>query len=66
MLMELNEYGLKKDVLSAFANCLRMNSAVKFAKYIPPHIDSEESLIQTKEMIKQINNHLNMKTENAG
>ncbi len=66
MLMELNEYGLKKDVLSAFANCLRMNSAVKFAKYIPPHIESEESLIQTKEMIKQINNHLNMKTENAG
>ena len=66
ILMELNEYGLKKDVLSAFANCLRMNSAVKFAKYIPPHTDSEESLIQTKEMIKQINNHLNIKTENAG
>ncbi len=66
ILMELNEYGLKKDLVSAFANCLRMSNAVKFAKYIPPQIESEESLNQTKEMIKQINNHLNMKTENAG
>lgn len=66
MLMEINEYGLKKEKLSAFANSLRMSNAVKFAKYIPPHIDSEECLNQTKEMIKQINNSLNMKTENAG
>lgn len=66
ILMELNEYGLKKDMLSAFANCLRMNSAVKFAKYIPPHSESEECLHQTKEMIQEINNQLNRKIENAG
>lgn len=66
ILMELNGYDLKKDILSAFANCLRMSNAVKFAKYIPPRTESEESLSQTKEMIKQINNHLNTKTENAG
>ena len=64
ILMELNEYGLKKEMVSAFANSLRMNNAVKFAKYIPPYAESEESLIQTKEMIKQINNHLNMKAQN--
>ncbi len=45
---------------------LRMSSAVKFAKYIPPKNDSEECLSQTREMIKKINNHQNMKTENAG
>ncbi len=66
ILMELNEYGLKKDILSGFANCLRMSNAVKFAKYIPPQSESEECLLQTREMIKQINNHLNVKTENAG
>ena len=25
-----------KEQLAAFANCLRMSNAVKFAKYIPP------------------------------
>ncbi len=66
ILIELNGYDLKRDTLSAFANSLRMSSAVKFAKYIPPKNDSEECLSQTKEMIKQINNQLNLKTENAG
>ena len=66
ILMEINEYGLKKEQLSAFANSLRMSNAVKFAKYIPPHTESEKCLNQTKEMIKQINNNLIMTTENAG
>lgn len=66
ILMELNEYGIKKEILAGFANCLRMSNAVKFAKYIPPNNESEDCLVQTREMIKQINNRLNMKTENAG
>ena len=66
ILMDLSEYGLKKDVLTRFANCLRMSNAVKFAKYIPPQNDSEDCLTQVREMIKEVNNHLNIKTENAG
>ena len=66
VLMELNGYGLKKEKLSAFANCLRMSNAVKFAKYVPPVSESEECLQQTRDVIKEINNQLNMKTENAG
>ena len=66
ILMDLNEYRLKKDVLARFANCLRMSNAVKFAKYIPPQNDSENCLTQVREMIKEVNNHLNIKTENAG
>ncbi len=62
MLMELDEYGLQKEQLFTFANCLRMSSAVKFAKYIPPQGESEKCLLQTKDMITGINN-LNKKTE---
>ena len=51
ILMELDEYGLQKEQLFAFANCLRMSNAVKFAKYIPPQNESEKCLKQTKEMI---------------
>ena len=66
ILMELSAYGLEKDKLSPFANCLRMSNAVKFAKYVPPINESEECLRQTRDVIKEINNRLNMKTENAG
>ncbi len=65
ILMELSGYGLDKENISAFANCLRMGNAVKFAKYIPPQNESEKSLLQTKEVIKIINTHLNTKTESA-
>jgi hypothetical protein len=63
ILMELDEYGAAKEQLFAFANCLRMSSAVKFAKYIPPQNESEKCLEQTKEMITEINTNLNKKTE---
>lgn len=66
ILMELNGYGLEKEKLSAFANCLRMSNAVKFAKFIPPASESEECLRQTRDVIKEINNLLNIKTQNAG
>ncbi|MEO6220345.1 MAG: hypothetical protein ABIO81_07955, partial [Ginsengibacter sp.] len=65
ILMELNEYGVEKDQLSTFANSLRVSNAVKFAKYIPPQIENEKCLEQTKEIINQINNYLKRKTESA-
>jgi hypothetical protein len=63
ILMELDDYGPGKEQLFAFANCLRMNSAVKFAKYIPSQNESEKCLKQIKEMITEINKNLNKKTE---
>ena len=62
MLMELDEYNLGKEQLFAFANCLRMSNAVKFAKYIPPQNESEKCLQQTKEMITEINKTFNKKS----
>ena len=63
MLMELDQYGLVKEQIFAFANSLRMGNAVKFAKYIPPQNESERCLGQTKEMIMAINKNLNKKTD---
>ncbi len=63
ILMELDEYSPGKEQLFAFANCLRMSSAVKFAKYIPPQNESEKCLEQTKEMISEINKNFNKKAE---
>jgi Domain of unknown function (DUF4381) len=63
ILMELDEYGPGKEQVFAFANCLRMGSAVKFAKYIPPQNDSEKCLEQTRDMIAEINKNLNKKAE---
>lgn len=65
ILLEVNEYGLDKDQLAGFANFLRMGSAVKFAKFIPSQYESEKCLEQAKEVIKQINNYFNRKTESA-
>jgi hypothetical protein len=61
--MDINEYGLTKEQISAFANCLRMSNAVKFAKYIPPQNESESCFKQTREIITQINSNLNKKPE---
>lgn len=63
MLIDINEYGIGKEQLSTFANCLRMNDAVKFAKYIPPKGESEKCLEETKEVITEINKNLNKKPE---
>lgn len=65
ILMDLDDYGLNKESLSAFANCLRMSNAVKFAKYIPPKNESEKCLEQTRDLIKEININLNKKSESA-
>ncbi len=63
LLIDINEYGLRKEQLSSFANCLRMNDAVKFAKYIPPQNESENCLEKTKEIITEINNTFNKKPQ---
>ena len=63
ILMELNDYDPGKESLFAFANCLRMNSAVKFAKYLPPNGESERCLGQIKDMITAINQNLDKKAE---
>ena len=65
MLMDLDEYNLGKEQISAFANCLRMSNAVKFAKYIPANYESEKCLQEIREMITEINKNLNTKTESA-
>ncbi|MEO8822934.1 MAG: hypothetical protein ABI366_05105, partial [Ginsengibacter sp.] len=39
VLIELNEMKLSKEKIAAFANCLRMGNAVKFAKFIPPDFE---------------------------
>ena len=56
LLMELNAFDLSKEKISAFANCLRMGNAVKFAQYVPPAYENEKCFSQTKEMITDINN----------
>ncbi len=65
VLMELKEFSLSQDQIFAFANCLRMSDAIKFAKYLPPQIESEKCLEQVKEMIISINKTLNINTESA-
>lgn len=63
LLMELNNLDISKDQVAAFANCLRMGNAVKFAQYIPPSYENEKCFTQTKEMITAIHNIVNKKPE---
>jgi hypothetical protein len=65
ILMELSEYDLPKQLITEFANCLRMGNAVKFAQYIPPAYENEKCFSQTKEIITAINNFVNKKPESA-
>lgn len=65
LLIELNGFDLSKEQIADFANCLRMGSAVKFAKYIPPAYENEKCFSQTKEMIIAINNIVNKKPEDG-
>lgn len=64
LLIELNNLDLPKEQVAAFANCLRMGNAVKFAQYIPPVYENEKCFSQTKEMITAIHNIVNKKPEN--
>lgn len=62
ILIELRDYNLKPDQLTAFAHCLRMGNVVKFARFIPPAYENESCFSGIKEMIAAINHSLN-KTE---
>ena len=63
ILIELSDYDLPKQLVTEFANCLRMGNAVKFAQYIPPAYENEKCFSQTKEIITAINNFVNKKPE---
>jgi hypothetical protein len=65
IMMDLNEYNLKKEQIFSFGNSLRMGDAVKFAKYVPAQNESEQCFQQTKEMIISINQTMNLKPESA-
>lgn len=65
LLMELNGLDLSKEKITAFANCLRMGNAVKFAKYMPPAYENEKNLEETKDMIETINSLDNKKQKDG-
>ena len=65
LLIELNELELSKEKIAAFASCLRMGNAVKFARYVPPEYENQKCFSETKEMITNINNIDNKKPENG-
>ena len=54
ILISLNEMQINKETIGSAANNLRMADAVKFAKYIPGNIESEEVFTNTKKVIQQI------------
>ncbi|HUZ59569.1 MAG TPA: hypothetical protein VMU83_12380 [Hanamia sp.] len=64
LLMELGNLDVPKEQIAGFANSLRMENAVKFAKYIPPAYENEKCFSQTKEMITNIHKIVNKKPEN--
>lgn len=65
LLIELKGFDLSKELISNFAGSLRLGNAVKFAQYIPPAYENENSFLQTKEMITAINNIVNKKAEDG-
>lgn len=54
LLIELNQMELSKEKIASFANSLRMGSAVKFAKFIPPDFENQKCFSEIKEMITHI------------
>ena len=54
MLVVLNS-SLTSDYTSALAASLRMGDAVKFAKYVPPVVESEDALNHVKRVIEKMN-----------
>ena len=57
-LILLRDQSLDINMLSKAASCLRCSDAVKFAKYQPPVIESEESLQSVKEVINIIHSEI--------
>jgi len=63
ILITLNEIGVSKENIGLTANNLRMADAVKFAKYVPGKIESDEAFTNTKNVIQQIDQSLNSKSD---
>lgn len=55
ILVDLKGYDLPQDQLTAFAAALRMGNAVKFAQYIPPAFENDNSFNSIKEIIVSLN-----------
>jgi hypothetical protein len=51
VLIQLNDNNLSKEKITTVATTLRLGDAVKFAKYLPPAFESEQSLLAIKEII---------------
>jgi hypothetical protein len=54
ILMMLNDTLLSKTDTAVLAGNLRMTDAVKFAKYMPPKLESEAAWLSTRKIIEQI------------
>ncbi len=65
ILMDLDQEGINRQEVSAFANCLRMSNAVKFAKFVPAPEQNQSCLLETKKMITLLNNQVKKEQESA-
>ncbi len=54
LMIRLNVYLQEANLRSQFYQAMRLNDAVKFAKYIPPKEESEKALNTTKNTLKQV------------
>ncbi len=56
LILQLKQMDLPPDQFTRLAQTLRMSDAVKFAKYVPPAIENNESFDHVKTSIELINN----------
>lgn len=56
LLMEMTKNNFSPDNISKLASALRCSDAVKFAKYIPLNVESEDCMLKIKEAIILIEN----------
>jgi len=54
VLLHLSTLKVSKEMISAAANNLRMSDAVKFAKFLPSHTESQAALSGTGDVIQKI------------
>ena len=54
LMMQLNKFNLPANDFTLLAQVLRMNDAVKFAKYQPPAQENEQALETIKKSVQQL------------
>lgn len=59
ILLLLGDQQLDKNLITKAASSLRCGDAVKFAKYIPPSVETESSLLSVKEIIQVLHQQTN-------